>query len=287
MNIASKPFRIFNYAFFVLLSIVTLYPFWYTIVASVVPFSVYAQQTLLWFPEQMTFQGYKSIMSNGVIPIAFRVTSFTTIVGTAASILMTMIGAYVLSKRELPGRTAIFYVILFTMLFGGGLIPMYITLSNYGMIDKLAVYIIPGLINTFYLIIMKTGFQELPKEMEEAAKIDGCSDIGILFRIILPVSLPMIATISLFYAVDRWNELYTAIFFINDTAKYTLQAVLYGMISGTDGTAQNVSISTGSIMIDDQIKFAAVIVATMPILIVYPFLQRYFVKGVMVGAIKA
>ncbi|GBF72450.1 ABC transporter permease [Paenibacillus sp. 598K] len=275
-----------NYAFFILLSIVTLYPFWYTLVGSLVPFEEFADQALLLLPRYVTFQAYEQIFETSTIPNAYGITAFSTIVGTALNLLFTSIGAYVLSRRNLPGKMIFFTAILFTMLFSGGLIPIYLTLHSYGLINNVWVYILPSLINTFYLIIMKTSFHSIPDSLEEAAEIDGCSHFGILFRIFLPLSLPVLATLGLFYAVDRWNELFTALFFITDTDKYTLQAVLYNMLTSVDTTTQNVITTDRENMATEQVKLATIIVAIVPILLVYPFLQRFFIKGVLIGSVK-
>ncbi len=279
-------FKIFNYSLFIIIAIVTLYPFWYTLMGSIVPYEEFADKALLLIPNNVTFNAYKQIFATSTIPDAYKITIFITVVGTVLNLFFTAVGAYVFSRRNLPGKNIIFSFIIFTMLFSGGLIPMYLTLHNYHLIDKIWVYILPSLINTFYLIIMKTNFQEVPQSLEESAEIDGCSHFGILFKIYIPLSLPVIATVGLFYAVDRWNELFTALFFITDPKKYTLQAVLYNMLTSVDTTTSNVLGSSKEKLISEQVKLASIIVAVVPILLVYPFLQKYFIKGVMIGSVK-
>ncbi|MCA0991356.1 carbohydrate ABC transporter permease [Pseudalkalibacillus hwajinpoensis] len=283
----SRGFKVFNVILFTVFGFVTFYPFWYVFVGSIIPFTELSSKVILLYPENITFEAYKQIFSSSSIPNALKINVIVTVGGTILNLLFTTLAAYVFTKKELPARNFWFSLAIFTMLFNSGLIPMYVTLSNYGLIDSLWVYILPTLINTYYMIIMKTSFEQLPKELEESAKIDGCNEIGILFRIIIPISLPIMATIGLFYAVDRWNELFTAIFFINDENKVTLQAVLYRMLQSTDPTMSEPTIGEGgAAMLPEQLKYASIIVATLPILAVYPFLQRFFVKGVLIGSVK-
>ena len=176
-------------------------------------------------------------------------------------------------------------LIIFTMLFNGGLIPTYLIYRSLGLIDTLWVYIAPHLVTTFYMLILKTNFQGVPQDLKDAAIIDGCNEFSVLFRVMIPLSMPVLATITLFYTVDRWNDLFTAIFFIVDAEKFSLQAVLYFMISRAG--AESIPGETRELTLaGEQIKLAAIMAATIPVLLVYPFLQRYFVKGVLIGAIK-
>ena len=286
-NNTNLSFRIFNYSLFVLLGLITLYPFWYTLVGSLIPFSEYASKTLLLFPSKLMLDAYGKIFTSHTILNGFKVTIFITIVGTLLNLFFTSIAAYSLSIKNLPGRNFILYFILITMLFSGGLIPMFMAIKTYGLLNNVWVYIVPMLINTFYLIILKTSFGMVPDSLRQSALIDGCNEIGVLFRIFIPVSKPVLAAIALFYAVDRWNELYNALFFVIDPEKFPLQMVLYNMIRSVDiQGGQNVVAQGQQVIIAEQVKMAAIIVTTVPILAVYPFLQKYFVKGVMIGAIK-
>lgn len=285
-SLGQKVFTIANYTFFILAGLVTLYPFWYTLMSSIVPLSYFATHPLLLYPGEITWEGYRLIFSAPTILNGYKITGFSTIVGTILSMLFSVMGAYVMSEKELPGRNIITQLIIFTMFFSGGLIPIYINLNNLGLINNIWVYIFPSLINTFYLIILKTNFQNMPKGLKDAARIDGCNDFGILFRITIPLSTPVLATIALFYAVDKWNDFFTAIFFVHDSSKYTLQAVLHNMISKASANSKNVAGMGMRGVSSDQVKYAAIMAATIPILLVYPYLQRYFVKGVMIGAVK-
>ena len=279
-------FKLFNYSLFTALSIVTLYPFWHTIIGSIIPFSEFARKAVLLYPNKISLSGYQYILSQRQFLYAFSVSTFSTAVGTVCSLMMTSLAGYVLAQTRLPGRNFFFVIILVTMLFSGGLIPLYVVLAKYGLINNLWVYVLPGLINTFYVIIMKTSFQGVPDSLTDAARIDGYSDFGILFRVVIPLSLPVMATIALFYAVNKWNNLFTAIFFISDAKKLNLQAVLYNVISGLDMSQGDVVGLGDKALVSEQVKYATIIVATAPILIVYPFLQKYFIKGVLIGAIK-
>lgn len=286
LSTSRKIFIKFLYAFFILIAIITFYPFWYTLVASIIPFNEFAKSLFLIFPKEISLNGYATIFQKGSEIIRSTLVSlFSVIVGTTISVLASVLAGYVISRKDLPGRGIIMNTILITMLFSGGLIPLYLTLSKYSLIDSLWVYIFPGLINTFYVLIIKTHFQSLPTSLLESAQLDGANDFTILFRIILPISLPTIATITLFYAVDRWNDLYTAIFFINDAKKYNMQALLYTMVAQSNVNSFNAA-STGKKVLDVQLKFAFIIIATLPILMIYPFLQKYFIKGALVGSIK-
>ena len=281
---SERAFQIFNYAFFILIGLVTLYPFWYTLLESIIPFSDFADTVVLLYPSSLEWGAYQKIFSNNTFVNAFLITTFVTTTGTFASLCATALAAYGLSKKDLPGGKVIFLGILFTMLFQGGLVPLYIIMANLRLINKIAVYILWPLVSTFYLIIMRTNFRGIPQSLEDSAKIDGCNDLAIFFRIVLPMSLPIIATIGLFYSVNKWNTLPTALYFIRDPRKLTLQAVLYNMVSSVDLTSEVIIESTD--VIPEQVKAAAIIVSMIPILLVYPFLQRYFVKGVLIGAIK-
>lgn len=279
-------FNIINNIFFTLMAIITLYPLWHTFIGSIIPYHEFAQKTILLFPNNISFEAYKVILTKRVIPQAFKISTFVTVLGTFLSLLFSTIAGYILSKKNLPGRNLMFLFVLIPMLFSGGLIPLYISLNKYKLIDSIWVYILPSLISTYYVIILKTSFQEFPESLESSAKIDGCSEIGILFRIVVPASFPVLSTIGLFYAVARWNELFAAIFFIMDAKKLNLQVILYNIVASVDHSTENVAGEADRAMVSEQIKYGTIIVATIPILLVYPFLQKYFIKGVLIGAIK-
>ncbi len=287
MQRQNKYFKIFNYSLFTILSFVMLYPFLYTLIGSFTPYNKLIENPFPIFPNTFPqFDAYISILKGGTIVNAYKVTIFITVVGVVFDLFLTFLGAYALSLKDLPGRRVFSILVLVTMFFSGGVIPTYLVLNEMHLIDNIMVYILPTLINTFYLLVIKTNFQEIPVSVREAAEIDGCSHFGILFRIYVPLSLPTLATIALFYAVDRWNELYTALYYITDYKLYSLQGVLYNMLSAIDPATSPIANAGGAQFIEEQMKYAAVILSIVPIICVYPFLQRYFIKGVMIGSVK-
>lgn len=210
-----------------------------------------------------------------------------TFFGTLFSMLLTCLMAYGLSRKDLDGRNFIMFMVLFTMLFSGGMIPTFLVVKEMGLIDSYAALIVPSAINAFNLIIMRNFFQNLPEGLEESAKIDGAGDWGILFRIVIPLSMPAIATISLFYAVTYWNTYMQAILYLNDAAKWPVQVILRQIVILASGLAADTSGMEDIVRPPEQtVKMAVIVVATLPILCVYPFLQKHFAKGALLGSIK-
>ena len=215
---------------------------------------------------------------------------FVTFVGTIYSMVISATAAYTLSKKMIPGNKILFTIAIIPMFFSGGLIPYYLTIKNVGLINNLLVLIIPSAISTFYLILLKNSFDDIPPSIEESAKIDGANDMYIFFKIVIPTSVPVIATISLFYAVDKWNDYYTALLFLTDRNLYPLQLVLREVIQNfTMFLGSNIGqeiARTNSVMYTRSLQMAVIVIATIPILCVYPFLQKHFTKGIMLGAVK-
>ncbi len=283
-------FSTLNYAFFVLISLVMLFPLWNVIVISLTDYREYVMNPLMLFPKQISWEAYNYIFSNNELLLALRVSVLTTLSGTAISMAVSVACAYALSKRHMPGRNLFLTLILFTMFFNGGIIPNFLLIKDLGMYDTFWALILPNAINTWYLIIMKNYFANLPEALEESARIDGANDLIILFRIVLPISMPIIATFLLFYGVDRWNEWWSAMMYINDTKKYPLQLMLRNLIVmnfSSASMATSYAQDNASFVAKENIKMATAVVAVVPIAVVYPFLQKYFAKGVMVGAIKS
>jgi putative aldouronate transport system permease protein len=272
------------HAIFIILGICSLFPF-YTVVIT----SFGTPRGMIW-PKVFTLEGYKQIIEFGV-GRAFTVSALVTIVGTIISLVLTVIAAYTLSKKEMPGRNIIMTFIIFTMFFGGGLIPYYLTVKGIGLYNSYWVMILPSAISTYYVWIMLSFFRDFPLSLEESARIDGAGDFTILVRIVIPTSLPVLASISLFYAVDRWNDWYSPMLFLTDSAKYPLQLMLRNMLINI---SQILSNNVGMSAVDqakinipqESMQMAAIIIASFPIMAIYPFLQKYFAKGVMVGSIK-
>lgn len=276
------------YTVLALFCLATLFPIYFVFVMSITPYTeVLKNGGFIILPHAITFDAFKTIFSSNTVPKALQVTIFITVVGTACNLAITTMLAYPLSKKFLPGRNIVLMGIVFTMLFSGGIIPIYLTVKATGLMDTLWALIIPGLVSSFNILIMKTFFEGLPYEIEEAAKVDGCSDIGTLIRIVLPLSMPIMATLGLFYGVNHWNAYFGGVMYLNDRSLYPLQVVLRNMIV-SPAISQELAVPQSSLntMPPETIKMATVVVAIVPVLIIYPFLQKYFVKGMLLGAVK-
>lgn len=267
-----------------------VFPLWNVIVISLTDYQDYVANPLMIFPKEITMEAYDYIFANDDLLTSLKVTVTVTITGTLGSMLFSVAGAYALSKKKMPGRNFFLTLILITMFFNGGIVPNFLLIKDIGLYDTIGAMIFPTMINTWYLIIMKNYFAGLPEALEESARIDGANDITILLRIILPISTPIIATFTLFYGVDRWNEWWNAMMYINDTRKYPLQLLLRNLIVKNFSSASMATAyaqDSVQFVAKENIKMATAVVAIVPITVVYPFLQKYFAKGVMVGAIKS
>lgn len=276
------------YTSLVIFGFATLFPLYYVAVMSITPIAEVLRNGgfVLW-PQQVTFDAYYYIFKSNRIPDALKMTITVTTLGTLCNLLITALLAYPLSKKYLPGRNAVLVSIVFTMLFSGGLIPLYLVVSATGLLNSIWALIIPGLVSSFNMLIMKSYFENLPAEVEEAAKVDGCSDLQVLGRIVLPLSMPIVATLGLFYGVNHWNAYFGGIMYITDPSLMPIQVVLRNMIV-TPSVSQELGLNVQDLqqLPPETIKMATVVVATLPILIIYPFLQKYFVKGMLLGSIK-
>lgn len=284
-KIGGKVFDVLNYALLILVAFVTLYPFLYVILASVSdPVKLMGNSDPLWRPLGFSLAAYKKVFSNSSIYIGYANTIFYVVVGTTVNIIMTCIAAYVLSRKQFMLRRFFTLMFIFTMYFNGGLIPNYLLIKDLHLIDNRLALILPGAISTFNLMIMITGFEGIPKSLEESARIDGAGDWTILFRIIMPLAKPTIMVILLYYAVGHWNAWFHAMIYIRDASKRPLQLFLRDIL-----TRNQMGAMTGQTDIEDvgqTIKYATILVSTVPILCIYPFIQKYFVQGVMIGAVK-
>ncbi|MDQ0877396.1 putative aldouronate transport system permease protein [Paenibacillus sp. V4I3] len=282
---AGRMFDFFNILLLSLIAILMLLPFLHVVMGSFTTAEEIARKPFVLFPTVFTFDSYRYIFSTSTLFKAMGVSIGVTAVGTLISMILTSMMAYGLTRRDLDGRKTMNLMIVFTMLFHGGLIPSFLIVKNLGLIDTYMSLILPGAISAFNLIILRSFFQGLPDGVEESAKIDGCGDFGILFRIVLPLSMPALATISLFYAVNYWNSYFGAIMFMNDADKWPIQVLLRQIVIAASGMAAD----TGNEFVkppEQTIKMAVIVVSTLPILIVYPFLQKYFAKGALVGSVK-
>ncbi|WP_127540040.1 carbohydrate ABC transporter permease [Paenibacillus illinoisensis] len=283
-----RIFTIFNYTFLILLVIVTLYPLLYVLFASLSDSAqLLANKGLLWKPVGFSLEAYKSVLANPGIATGFRNTLFILVFGVIVNLFMTALGAYVLSRKNVMWNKVFMFFIVFTMFFGGGLIPLYLVVKGVGLLDTLWSTILPFAISTFNLIIMRTSFMGIPDSLEESAKIDGANHFTILFRIVIPLSMPVIAVMILYYAIDKWNGWFYASVFIKSRELFPLQLVLREILIANSTESMSAGASAGDrFQIGETIKYATIMVATIPILCIYPFLQRFFVKGVMVGSLK-
>jgi putative aldouronate transport system permease protein len=287
-TIGDYIFDSLNYIFLTLLTIITLYPFLYVVVASLSDAAeLTAHSGILLKPLGLNFEAYKAVLKNPIIYSGYRNTLFIVIVGTTYNIIMTSMGAFVLSRKNFFWRTPITMMIIFTMFFGGGLIPSFLLVQKLGLMNKIWALIIPGAIGTWNLIIMRTAFQGIPDSLIESAYIDGANDFVILFKIILPLALPTIAVMVLYYGVGHWNSWFSAMIYLRKRELWPLQLALREiLIANSTDEMMSGAVAQDRQAIGETIKYATIMVATLPILAAYPFLQKYFVKGVMVGALK-
>lgn len=273
----------------ILAGILTIVPFLYVVAGSFATEKELVERAFFIVPHTISTNAYKYIINDGSIFRGLVNSFFIMITGTFVNMLFTSTMAYPLSKSWLRGRNLVLNIIIVTMLFSGGMIPNYLVVKNLNLLDSYWALILPGAINAFNLIIIKNFFQELPQELEEAAKIDGCSDVGIFVKIILPLSKPALASVGLFYAVSHWNDFFNSLIYLNSTKKFPVQIILRQIVllaqgASADGSA--VDFGVGGTPPELAVKMAATVVATIPILCVYPFVQKYFEQGVMVGAVK-
>ena len=252
--------------------------------------SVSAHPTML-IPEHFNLDAYRYIFRTPVLIRSFGITVFVTLVGTFLNMVVTTMAAYGLSKTEIPGHKFLMWLVIVPMLFSAGLLPTYILMKDLGLLNSIWVLIIPGLVSPFNLILLRNFFWSIPPELEDAARLDGASDLRTLWDVVLPLSKPVIATVSLFYAVGHWNDFFTGLFFISDNSKWPLQVVLrsiivdQSMMNMGGASAPNSDVSQ-MVVSTANITSATIIFAIVPILLVYPFLQRHFVKGIMLGSVK-
>lgn len=269
-------FVIGNALFLCLLMLIMVIPLWKVIVDSLDPTSVGIR---LW-PKQISFYAYKTILSKKSLYLPLAVSVYTTIGATAVGLLMTTLAAYVILQKEMPGRRLMIGYIMFTMLFSGGMIPAYLNIQKLGLMNNLMVIILPAGVSTYNIVLMRSFFESIPSTLYEAAELDGCTPLGIFWRIVLPLSKPALASVGLFIAVGTWNEYMPFILYMQDNTKMNFQVKVRELIlqDALSGTAISAS--------DDMLKSAVVVVVVFPFLIIYPFVQKYFTKGVTVGAVK-
>ena len=288
-TLGSRAFTLVNTLLLVLLSLFFLYPMWYVLVGSISdPFSLFVSNDLLLLPKGFSLKGYEQVFKNPNILIGYKNTLWYLSVGTVCNVLATSLGAYVLSRPNLMLKKFFSLSVVFTMYFGGGLIPTFLTVKMLGLYNSWLALILPGLIGTWNMIVMRTSFKALPASIEESARIDGANDFVILFRIILPCAKATLAVIVLYYAVSYWNNWFNAMICLKDKNKYPLQLFLREILlanTANGATAEGFE-ESDMLYLEDVVRYATIIISTLPILCAYPFCQKYFLKGVMMGSVK-
>lgn len=284
-----KMFGFINSLLLVMILLIVLYPLVFVLSASISNPAAVSRGELWLFPKEITFVGYQKVFQNREILTGYGNTILYTVIGTSVNLLMTILAAFPLSRTNLPGRNIIMFALVFTMFFSGGLIPSYLVVKKLGLLNSMWALVLPGAVSVYNIIIMRTFFRtSVPYEVQEAAMIDGCTTLQILYRIMLPLSMPIIAVMVLFYSVDHWNSYFSALIYLTDRDKFPLQLILREILiqNQMDKMAGGASALSEQIMYGQAIKYAVVIVANLPVFLLYPFLQRYFVKGMTIGAIK-
>ncbi|MCL2058720.1 MAG: carbohydrate ABC transporter permease [Oscillospiraceae bacterium] len=282
----NTAFDYVNFVFTVLLAIVIIYPFYNSVLISFTPQADYVKTPFMLFPKNFTLDSYKIVFESRILFAGLRNTAIITLVGVCYNIFLTVLMAYCLNK-DVPGKKFVVLAVIFTMYFSGGLIPFYLLIRDMGLMDNILSMILPTGISIMYMTVMRKYFAALPEELEESARIDGASDMLILFRIILPLALPMVVTFMLYYGVERWNEWWNGMLFIKSPYKQPLQLVLRGIIqtAGTTNLGSRFQ-EAGIVPFTDGVKMASITFTIIPVMCAYPFMQKYFVQGLAIGAVK-
>ncbi len=283
-----KVFNVFNYIFLALLAFTTLYPFLYTLSMSLSTTKAATEMGFHLYPKELSFMAYQMVFKNKDIWVSYQNTIFRTVVGTLLGLLVTTLYAYAISRKEMPNRKLFTAILLFTMLFNGGKIPTYLVIKELGLLNNMWVYILPMLISAYNVIVARSFFQSLPSALYESASIDGAGEFRIFFSIILPLSKPIIMTLALWMAVLHWNSWYDAMMYMTNNSKITVQCLLQRIVqeNNSELISQGVVNPDAMQYTSETVKAATIIVSILPILAFYPFVQKYFIKGVMLGAVK-
>ncbi|WP_274653116.1 carbohydrate ABC transporter permease [Paenibacillus humicola] len=275
-------FDVLNGIILILISVCVIFPFLYVFSVSFTDPDSYVPLKLYLFPDKWSLSTYKYLLSTNSFIDCFKSTAFITIVGTLFNLAVTFTLAYGISKKNVAGRPLILGFIVFTLVFNAGILPNYLLVKELGLLNSYWSLIWPSLTNAWSLLVVKSFIEALPGELEEAARIDGCNDLGVFFRIIVPLSMPAIAAFTLFFAVSHWNTYFNALIYLSDSKKWTLQVLLKTLVIDSDSSGQ----SDDVMVPQETIKMASIILVMAPILVVYPFLQKYFAKGVLIGSVK-
>ncbi|MFC4102689.1 carbohydrate ABC transporter permease [Paenibacillus xanthanilyticus] len=289
-SFGERLFSNLNALALVLIGLVSIFPFYYVVIVSFSAPGEYSSSELTLFPQSWSFAAYEYILSTDTFIRSIGVSAYLAVVGTALSLMVSAAFAYMISRKRLFGRKVLTFALLITILFSPGIIPNYLVIKELGLMNSLWSIILPGLLSGWNALLLKTFFDGIPESLEESAYIDGANDLRIFFQIILPLSLPALAAFGLFFAVGYWNTFFNAILYLTDPDKRPLQVLLQGMLvkseTGIADPTAAAQLSSEHQVPADTIKMAAVVIATVPILLVYPFLQKHFAKGVMLGSVK-
>jgi len=284
---SEKAFQVINYFILAIVGFVMVMPVWHVIMLSLSDANSIFHGGIFFWPRNLSFAAYRVVLRDALIGQSYINTVFVVIAGTAVNLLFSFLIAYPLSKKDLRGRTLIQYMIFFTMLFSGGMIPRFLIVRSVGLLDSLWALIIPTAVSTYNVFILRNFISNIPVSLSESARIDGANETYILWRIIVPLSKPVMAVLGLMYGVGHWNSWFECIIYINTTARYTLQPILRQILftmSTIHFFAHDPELTNAGM--PEVVKMAVIVVATVPILCVYPFLQKYFIKGIMLGSVK-
>ncbi|WP_438431272.1 carbohydrate ABC transporter permease [Gorillibacterium sp. sgz500922] len=280
---SERYFDILIYCFLILIAVVAVFPLLYVFSVSLTPYSeVLRNGGFVVIPHKITFEAYRLLFGMESIPRAFGVTAFVTVVGTAVNLILSVLLAFPLSRKKLKGRGLFIFLIVFSMMFSGGLIPTYLVVKGTGILNTIWAMIIPGAVSTFNVLVAKTFFEGLPEELYESAHIDGAGEFTILTRIALPLSIPVLLTVGLFYMVGNWNVFFPAVFYVTDTDLNPLQVIVRGLLMSAESAESNVDATLPT----NTLRMASVVVACLPVIAIYPFVQKHLTKGMLIGALK-
>ncbi len=281
--LSRRIFVVANTLILLLVSFMMLYPVVFVTAASFSEETAILRGDVVFFPVGAHVKAYQKVFQYPLLWRSYGNTVIYTVVGTVINLILTVFGAWALSQKKMVGRRFFTLMCTFTMFFSGGMIPTYLVIQKLGLLDTIWAIVLPGAVSTYNMILMRTFFLQIPQSLVEAAELDGCRDFGVLFRIVLPLSLASLMTIGMFYAVAHWNSYFTAVLYLSKPELYPLQIILRQVVLMNE-IVENAS-STENVMAEG-IKYATIVVAMLPMLCIYPFVQRYFVKGVMVGSVK-
>ena len=289
ISIGGKITELLNYTLLILLNLSIILPFIHILALSLNDGHDAARGGILFWPRQFSFVNYIEVFKNGNIIQSYGITLFRTVIGTIFGLLLTSMAAYALKSKTLPGKNKIMIMILITMLFNGGIVPYYMVLRTLNLTNTIWVYVVPMLYNAWNIFLMKSFFETISISLEESAKLDGANEIKIFFKIILPLSKPVLAVIALFIGVAHWNDWFSGTFYVQDNALRPIQTLLRDMMNSQEILRNSLDYVGSGVepkVTGESLKMSTIIIATLPIICVYPFIQKYFVKGIMIGAVK-